>query len=56
MSVDVCARLKNVNSDVQEQIDACLKVQNSLIHVTDAVAITSTQLSCLSDVLIYKNN
>ena len=42
LSPDVCNYLNSVNSDVQNQLDMCLKVQEGVIHLTEDIMITGT--------------
>ena len=42
LSSDVCSYLKNVTSDVQDQLDTCLKVQESTLHLTEDLTITGS--------------
>ena len=44
LSPDVCNYLKSENSNVQNQLDMCLKVQEGVIHLTEDIAITDTHI------------
>ena len=42
ISPDTCVYLKNVTSDVQDQLNTCLKVENGTLHLTENITITGS--------------
>ena len=44
LSTGVCNYLKNVTSDVQDQIDTCLKAQEGTVHLTDDITLSGSYM------------
>ena len=42
LSTDMCKYLKNVTSDVQDQINTCLKTEEGVIHLMEDVTLTGS--------------
>ena len=42
LSPDVCNYLKNVTSDVQDQIDECLRPRKGVLHLTEEITLTGS--------------